>query len=104
MWAHLREYFDDVPSLTLDERALLLAQGDVQLEEQLGDALQERLHQSEHAQISDQAQQEVVTRFYLFPCELCRSPDHPEALPQQFIIPVDGTKTKPEIVSSADHR
>lgn len=79
---------ENLACLTLNERALLSAQCDVQLEEQLGNALQESLHQSEHAQISSQAEQEVVLMFERFPWMFCRPPEQPEPLPQQVIIPV----------------
>lgn len=89
----IHTYLENLACLTLNERALLSAQCDVQLEEQLGNALQESLHQSEHAQISSQAKQEVVLMFERFPWMFCSPPDQPEPLPQQVIIPVDIMKS-----------
>lgn len=78
--------------LTLNERALLSAQYDVQLEEQLGDALQERLQQSEHAQIGSQTKQGVVLMFCLFRWIFCSPPGQPEPSLQQVIVPVSEMK------------
>lgn len=89
----IHTYSENLACLTLNERALLSAQCDVQLEEQLGNALQESLHQSEHAQISSQAKQELVLMFERVPRMSCRPPEQPEPLPQQVIIPVDVMKS-----------
>lgn len=86
--------------LTLNERALLSAQYDVQLEKQLGNALQESLQQSEHAQIGSQTKQEVVLMFYLFQWIFCSPPGHPEPSLQQVIVPVSKMKTRPDSTSS----
>lgn len=76
--------------LTLNERALLSAQYDVQLKEQLGYALQERLQQPEHAQIGSQTKQGVM--FCLFRWIFCSPPGQPEPSLQQVIVPVSEMK------------
>lgn len=81
------------PWLTLNERAILSAQYDVQLQEQLGDALQESLQQSEHAQIGSQTKQGAALMFDLFRWIFCSPPGQPEPLLQQVMVPVSQTKT-----------
>lgn len=97
MQIHVR--LKNLASLTLKDGALLSAQHDVQLEEQLGNALQESLQQSEHAQISSQAKQDVVLMFNLLPWVFCSSPEQPEPLPQQLIIPVQQNQIHPFLLS-----
>lgn len=89
----IHTYLENLACLTLNQRALLSTQCDAQLEEQLGNALQESLHQSEHAQISSQAKQEVVLMFERFPWMFGSPPEQPETLLQQVIIPVDIMKS-----------
>lgn len=78
----------------MNERALLSAQHHVQLEQQLGNALQEGLQQSEHAQISSQTGDKVVLLFYLFHWVFCSPPGHPEPSLQHLVVPVSKMKTK----------
>lgn len=84
--------------LTLNKRALLSVQYDVQLEEQLGNALQESLQQSEHAQIGGQTKQDVLLMFYLFQWIICSPPGQPEPALQQVIVPVSKTETRSDAV------
>lgn len=72
-----------------------MAQHYVELEKELGNALQERLKQFEHAQISRQAKQLLVhlsvSVFHRVGMR-CR-PNHVEPLFQQVIIPSDRSNT-----------
>lgn len=102
MLLYICENAKHLASLTLHDWALLVAQHYVELEKQLGNTLQERLQQSEHAQISSQAKEPVVLIFTFFLWTgIGFSPEHFESSLYQEIIPIDTSNTMTTKVKQA---